>query len=75
MVKTTNILIPSHRKLSSDEVKSVLEEYSLSDVLKLPKIKLKDVSLSELDVQIGDVIEIERHSFAGQSKYYRVIVE
>jgi len=70
-----NVLIPPHRKLSEDEVLKVLELNNLDEVFKLPKIKLKDSALSELDVIIGDVIEIERTSFAGKSKYYRVVVD
>jgi DNA-directed RNA polymerase subunit H (RpoH/RPB5) len=70
-----NFLIPNHRKLSSVETNVILEAYSLDDVSKLPRIKIKDPALSSLDAQIGDVVEIVRKSFAGENKYYRVVVE
>lgn len=66
-------LILPHRKISDDEVSSLLEKYSLISKLKLPRIKAKDPALAELEVKGGDVIEIVRHSFAGESKYYRVV--
>lgn len=71
----TNFLIPKHKKLDDSEVSKLLEKHSLKSVGSLPKIKARDQALSELDVQIGDVIEITRYSFAGESKYYRVVVE
>lgn len=71
-----NFLKVGHKKLSEDEVAQVLNKYSLSGVLKLPKIKIADKSLVELEgIALGDVIEISRVSFAGKSKYYRVVVE
>lgn len=76
MGQQINFLKVSHRKLSGDEVNKVLNKYSLDDVQKLPKIKIKDNGLSEVEeVSIGDVIEILRSSFAGKSKYYRVVIE
>jgi len=74
MVTIKNILVPVHRKLDEKEANSILEKYSLSDKLKLPKIKIKDSALVDLSVEVGDVIEITRHSFAGVSKYYRVVI-
>ncbi len=75
MDKTVNFLIPEHRKLSSEEEKSILRMFSLEDKSKLPKIRSKDPALAELDVKIGNVIEITRKSFAGKSKYYRCVIE
>ena len=71
----TNFLIPKHKKLEDSEVSKLLEKHSLKSVDSLPKIKARDQALSGLDVKVGDVIEITRHSFAGESKYYRVVVE
>jgi len=75
MATVKNILIPVHRKLDEKEANSILEKFSLSDKLKLPKIKIKDSALVEMDVEVGNIIEITRHSFAGVSKYYRVVIE
>lgn len=70
-----NFLVPKHRKISAEEVEALLKKYSLDSVEKLPKIKLKDPATVELDVQVGDVIEITRDkSFVGSSNYYRVVV-
>ena len=75
MDDNTNFLVPKHRKLSSDEVSAVLVKYSLEGTSKLPKIKKGDSALASLEAQAGDVIEITRKSFAGVSKYYRVVIE
>lgn len=75
MESNTNFLIPVHRKISADEISEVLQKYSLEDTSKLPKIKIDDAALVSLEVESGDVIEITRKSFAGISKYYRVVVE
>lgn len=74
-MEETNFLMPKHEKLNADQIKALLEKHSLEDVSKLPKIKIKDIALSTLEVSIDDVIEITRESFAGQSKYYRVVIE
>ena len=75
MEENISFLVPKHKKLSSSEVNSLLEKHQLSGVDKLPKIKVKDPAISSLDVKVGDVIEIVRESFAGESKYYRVVTE
>ena len=75
MVDKVNFLIPTHRKLSEEEVNSILEQYELNDKIKLPKIKVKDPAIVELGAELGDVVEITRKSFAGESKYYRMVVE
>ena len=75
MANKNNILVPVHRKLDEAEINSILEVYSLNDKLKLPKIKVKDPALVDLSAVVGDVIEITRKSFAGVSKYYRVVIE
>ncbi len=76
METKNNFLIPSHRKLTEPEVESVLKKYNIETTSKLPKIKLKDPVLVEMeDINLGDVIEITRNSFAGESKYYRKVIE
>lgn len=76
MGQQINFLKVNHRKISDDEIQAVLSKYSLSSVLKLPRIKIKDKGLVDLeDISLGNVIEISRNSFAGESKYYRVVVE
>jgi DNA-directed RNA polymerase subunit H (RpoH/RPB5) len=76
MGQQINFLKVNHRKISDDEIKVLISKYSLSNILKLPKLKIKDKSLVDLeDISLGNVIEISRNSFAGGSKYYRVVVE
>lgn len=70
-----NFLVPKHRKISAEEVTALLNKYKLDSVEKLPKIKLKDPALADLDAQVGDVIEVTRDkSFVGNSQFYRMVV-
>ncbi len=76
MVKIeTNFLIPNHKKLTEEEISTLLSKYSI-DKKNLPKINIKDPGLSVygLEVEEGDVIEITRTSFAGEKPYYRLVV-
>lgn len=67
--------VPQHRKLEEDEVEEVLEKFEI-EKNDLPKIKDNDAALKQLDIEIGDVIEIVRESpTAGKSTYYRRVVE
>ena len=75
MGKSDNFLTPNHRKLELGEITSLLEKFNINDVSKLPKIKIKDSAVATLEVQVGDVVEILRNSFAGETKYYRVVIE
>jgi DNA-directed RNA polymerase subunit H (RpoH/RPB5) len=74
MDQNTNFLIPKHEKLSEKEVANILEKYSLKDKSSLPKIRLDDAAISQLEVTTGDVVVITRKSCAGESKYYRVVI-
>ncbi len=75
MDKNINFLMPVHRKLSESEVSALMEKYSISSTSKLPKIKISDPALQTITPALGDVIEIIRISFAGENKYYRVVIE
>ena len=70
-----NFLVPNHKKLSENDVNSLLEKYSI-EKKNLPKINIKDPALVifDLDVVEGDVIEITRKSFVGEKPYYRLVV-
>lgn len=71
----TNFLIPNHKKLSEEDISTLLTKYSI-EKKNLPKINIKDPALSVygLEVEEGDVIEITRTSFAGEKPYYRLVV-
>lgn len=76
MDKAKNFLIPPHRKISEEEVKTLLKKYQLESTQKLPKIKLADQGLADIEgIAPGDVVEITRKSFAGETKYYRMVIE
>jgi len=72
---TKHYLVPKHVILSEEEKKELLEKYkaSLSD---LPKIKISDPALKNLNVKPGDVVKIIRNNpWIGEEIYYRVVVE
>jgi len=72
---TKHYLVPKHIILSEEEKKELLEKYkvSLSD---LPKIKISDPALKNLNVKPGDVVKIIRNNpWIGEEIYYRVVVE
>ena len=70
-----HVLVPKHTKLSDKELEKLLEQYKIT-VEELPMIKLKDAALSSLDVEIGDVVSIERKSpTAKNTVFYRRVVK
>ncbi|MCK5660053.1 MAG: DNA-directed RNA polymerase subunit H [Methanosarcinales archaeon] len=76
---TINILehvdVPTHTIISVDESETLLNQYGITSE-DLPKIKMSDATIKEIGGNVGDIIEIERHSpTAATSKYYRVVVE
>jgi DNA-directed RNA polymerase subunit H len=67
--------VPEHRKMEEDEIEEVLERYD-ADKEDLPKIERTDAALKQMDVEVGDVIEIKRGSpTAGETTYYRQVIE
>ena len=70
-----HILVPKHEVLSEKEVKEVLDRYGITRN-ELPKILKDDSALSDLTINIGDVIKITRNSpTIGKSLYYREVIE
>lgn len=66
-----HIIIPSHKKLSEKEKKDILEKYQIT-MNELPAILKSDPALAGMDVEIGDMIKIERDSpTAGKTVFYR----
>jgi DNA-directed RNA polymerase subunit H len=69
-----HILIPKHKKFTHEEAEEFLKKYNVSKK-QLPKIKLKDPAILELNPEKGDIIEIIRDSpTTGKSFFYRVAV-
>lgn len=72
---TTHEAVPEHRKMDEEEVEELLEKYD-TERKRLPKILRTDSALKNMDVEVGDVIEITRESpTAGETKYYRRVIE
>ena len=72
---TDHEAVPEHRKLEEDEVEEVLEKYDAGKE-DLPDIERTDAALKQMDVEVGDVIEIRRESpTAGKTTYYRTVIE
>lgn len=68
-------LVPKHELLSEEEKKELLKRLGvkLSD---LPKIRISDPAIKNLGAKPGDIVKIYRKSpTAGESIYYRVVVE
>ncbi|MFB6159249.1 MAG: DNA-directed RNA polymerase subunit H [Candidatus Nanohalobium sp.] len=67
--------VPEHRKMSEEEVEDVLQKFD-AEKSDLPKIERTDAALKQMDVEAGDVIEINRESpTAGKTTYYRKVIE
>ncbi len=67
-----HILQPKHSKLSQKEAEKLLLELNIS-LSQLPKIKQEDPALPE-NVEVGDIIKIERKYEEDTLTYYRVVV-
>ena len=66
-----HILIPKHKKLSDKEKKALLDAYNIT-VNELPVISKSDPALVDMDLEMGDVLKIERDSpTAGKTVFYR----
>lgn len=70
-----HILVPNHIVLSTEEVERALKELNAARD-QLPRIKVSDPALRNLEVKVGDVVKIVRESpTTGKSIAYRVVVE
>lgn len=72
---TDHVAVPEHRKMEEDEVEELLERYDTSKD-ELPQIERTDAVLKNMEIEVGDVIEIVRDSpTAGETTYYRKVIE
>lgn len=68
-------LVPHHLLLSENEASQVLIKYGI-DEEQLPKIKVKDPVIQEINGQVGDIVKVIRTSqTAGEAEFYRLIIE
>lgn len=69
-----NRLVPKHEVLSTEEANRVLKNYDITKD-EMPKIRVDDAAIKEMNTKIGDIIKITRKSHtAGETLYYRVVV-
>tara|TARA_Y100000310_G_C20249879_1_gene608583 strand:+ start:245 stop:493 length:249 start_codon:yes stop_codon:yes gene_type:complete len=68
-----HILQPKHTKLNEKEAEKLLSELNISRS-QVPKIFLNDAGIEGLNVEIGDVIKIERKEEDKVNLYYRVVI-
>ena len=69
------VVFARHEVLSADDAAKILELYKVS-INDLPKIRKNDPALKSLEFKTGDIVKITRKSAtAGQSLYYRVVVD
>lgn len=64
-----------HRVLNEDERKAVISAYKLKDPNQLPSIDSQDYPARVVGAIPGDILEIQRKSDVGPTRYYRVCVE
>ena len=68
-----HVLIPQHKKLSKKDKDELLGKYNITGQ-QLPGIRITDAATQEMNVEIGDVIQITRQSkTAGTTVFYRVV--
>ncbi|NIA02924.1 MAG: DNA-directed RNA polymerase subunit H [Nitrospirae bacterium] len=68
-------LVPEHILLPDNEANQVLKKYDIEKE-QLPKIKITDPVIVEINAQVGDIIKIIRKSqTAGEAEFYRLVIE
>lgn len=68
-----HVLVPPHRKLSSEEAKTVMDYYNITQKSQFPLIKHNDIQAKLLGLVPGDLVEILRPSpTAGVSRVLRI---
>jgi DNA-directed RNA polymerase subunit H len=68
-------LVAEHILLSDNEANQVLKKYDIEKE-QLPKIKITDPVIMEINAQVGQIVKIVRKSqTAGEAEFYRLIIE
>lgn len=72
---TQHELVPKHEILSEEEKRQLLERYKVK-LEDLPRIRINDPAIIKLKPKPGDIVKIIRKDpIAGETIYYRVVVE
>jgi DNA-directed RNA polymerase subunit H len=70
-----HVYVPKHEIMTKKEAEEILKKYNCKPT-ELPLIFVNDPAIMGLGVKPGDMIKITRKSpTAGQSNYYRYVVE
>ena len=68
-------LVPKHVIISDKERQAILKDFNIS-LKQLPRIKTTDPAIVNFKPKKGDVVKVIRKSpTAGESVYYRVVIE
>ena len=65
-------LVPKHELLSDAERQKLLSKLTMQQ---LPRIKLTDAALGDLDAKPGDIVKITRKDFTEENVHYRQVVQ
>lgn len=64
--------VPKHRLLTEEEIQSVMREFNIADIQKIPKIDSQDPMAKWIGARPGDVIEVTGMCLAsGENRRYR----
>ena len=68
-------LVPKHKKMSEEDIKSFMEEMQLKSKNQLPLIQKQDIIARWLGLYPGDIVKITRYTeTSGKYYYYRCCV-
>ncbi|MBE0523232.1 MAG: DNA-directed RNA polymerase subunit H [Methanosarcinales archaeon] len=68
-------IVPEHILLSDNDANLVLKKYDIEKE-QLPKIKITDPVIKEINAQVGEIVKIIRKSqTAGEAEFYRLVIE
>ena len=70
-----HFLVPKHSKVNTNQIKNILELYSLKTLQQLPLIKFSDPQCRYYGFRVNDVVKVLRNSrTCGKSISYRLVV-
>jgi len=68
-------LVPKHKKITEDEIKTLMESLQLKSKTQLPLIQKQDIIARWLGLQQGDVVRITRYTeTSGKYYFYRCCI-
>jgi len=67
-------IVPAMKIVPEGQKNSILEKFSLTSSMQLPRMKSTDPTAIALGAKEGDIIKIDREEPTGKCTYYRVVV-